>query len=254
MRKFVGTVFFLVLLQCSVMVPQAMGRTVRIAVAQSMPPYVIPERNSGLELDIVREAMALAGHTVEPTYVPYARVCLMLHQHAVDAALTVSPRLIHTGYFLSESHIAYHNVAITRTEDALAIQSVKGLEGKTVTAFPKARSRLGVAFCESMERCQRYRETDNQRTQLTLLFSGKVQVIIMDRYIFENLRLEALKRSDIDANQKVTIHDIFPPIHYHVAFTDPQLCRKFDAGLRKLRKSGRYAMIEEQYHHWRTVP
>ena len=47
---------------------------IRMAFGVSLPPYVIAKSNVGIEVDIIREALAYKGHNLIPVYVPLARV------------------------------------------------------------------------------------------------------------------------------------------------------------------------------------
>lgn len=44
---------------------------ISVVIGLALPPYVIAERDTGMELEIVREALALEGHTLVPSYVPF---------------------------------------------------------------------------------------------------------------------------------------------------------------------------------------
>ncbi|MBC8176372.1 MAG: hypothetical protein H8E19_03130, partial [Deltaproteobacteria bacterium] len=69
----------------------AAPKELTLAVGLAIPPYNIPETKSGIELDIVREALKDRGYTIKPKYVPFARVKKELKDKTVDGALTINP-------------------------------------------------------------------------------------------------------------------------------------------------------------------
>lgn len=66
------------------------SRELTLAVGLTIPPYNIPETNSGIELDIVREALKAKGYSIKPKYVPFARRNLELSNREADGVLTIN--------------------------------------------------------------------------------------------------------------------------------------------------------------------
>ena len=52
----------------------------------STPPYAFPDTGRGIEVDIIREALALSGIELEPVFVPARRIAFEFIQGKVDAA------------------------------------------------------------------------------------------------------------------------------------------------------------------------
>ncbi|MBC7950927.1 MAG: transporter substrate-binding domain-containing protein [Rhodospirillaceae bacterium] len=219
---------------------------VTIAVGRSLPPYVIVDEWRGLEYDVVREALALEGHTLKPRYMAIARVMKELDTGLVDAAMTMQPS---SGVkaFYSDSHITYRNYAITLAKHNFTIKRPEDLAGKSVIAFQKATVILGPAFKAAVESNPRYREEVKQVVQPTLLFLDRVDVVVSERSIFGWFANEDEVKSKVDTTQAVRFHPIFPPTDYYVAFRDEALRDSFNRGLKKLRASGMYGKIIERY-------
>jgi len=78
----------------------------------ALPPYNISETSSGMEFDIVKEALEMKGYTIKPKYVPQARRNRELLNREVDGALTINPD---SGVkaFYSDEHIVYQNVVVS---------------------------------------------------------------------------------------------------------------------------------------------
>lgn len=223
-----------------------------MAVGRSLPPYIIVDEWRGLEYDVVREAMALEGHTLKPKFVSFARVVKELEDGQVDAAMTMRPD---SGVkaFYSDSHVTYRNVAITLAKHNLTIDRIEDLAGKSVLAFQNAATYLGPAYHKAVEGNPRYREEARQGVQPTLLFLDRVEVVVADRFIFGWFAHDPEVRAKADTSQTIRIHPIFPPTDYHVAFHDASLRDSFNHGLRKLRENGTYDRIIQRYSPYLKV-
>jgi polar amino acid transport system substrate-binding protein len=80
----------------------AHAKEIRMAFGLALPPYVISESQSGFELEIIREALALRGHTLKPMFAPLARVPDLLRDKQADAAERGAPDLVEgQGFFYS---------------------------------------------------------------------------------------------------------------------------------------------------------
>ena len=68
----------------------AVAEKISMVIGLALPPYVIADQDTGIELEIVRESLAYRGHELVPVYVPFWRVLSMLEQGLTDAAMTVN--------------------------------------------------------------------------------------------------------------------------------------------------------------------
>lgn len=59
-----------------------------MAFGEKIPPYCFPESDTGIELEVIGEALAFKGHKLKPVYYPLARVPVAFRQGKVDAAMT----------------------------------------------------------------------------------------------------------------------------------------------------------------------
>ena len=223
----------------------AQAREIKIAVGLSLPPYVIQSSNSGIELDIVAQALADSGHTIKPLYFPFARVPVAVQDGEADAAITISESSgIKAAY--SDSHISYQNFAISLARNKFKIASIDDLARHSVAAFQNAKLYLGDRFAAMASANKGYGEYAQQVKQNMLLYTGRVDVIVGDRNIFKYFNDEA-KQAGIDTSQPVAYHEIFPPTPYRVAFRDAALRDAFNAALKKMRSDGRYDAIMKKY-------
>ncbi|NFV78736.1 substrate-binding periplasmic protein [Magnetospirillum aberrantis] len=219
---------------------------VMMAVGRSLPPYIIVDEWRGLEYDVVRESLALEGHTIKPKFMAFARLLKEMESGQVDAAMTMRPDSGVKACY-SDVHVSYRNVVITLASRNLTINHPSDLAGKSVLAFQNAATYLGPDFKAMAAANPHYREEARQMVQPTLLFLGRVDAVVSDRYIFGWFASDPEVRAKADIEQTVRIHPLFPPTDYRVAFRDPDLCASFNRGLRKLRESGAYDRIVKRY-------
>lgn len=224
----------------------AQAAEVVMAVGRSLPPYVIVEDWTGLEYDIVRQSLAVEGHTIKPRLMAFARVVKEMEAGLADAAMTMRPDSGVTACY-SDSHVTYRNYAITLAGRDLAISSLQDLAGKSVVAFQNASLYLGPEYKAATAASPAYREEAKQAVQPLLLFSGRTDVVVADRFIFGWFAADAEVAAKVDTRQPVRLHAIFPPTDYHVAFRDKTLCDSFNRGLKQLRDNGEYARITQRY-------
>lgn len=229
------------------LVPQvSRAAEVAMAVGRSLPPYVLVDEWRGLEYDVVREALALEGHTLKPKFMAFARVIKELDAGLVDAAMTMRSDSGAKAYY-SDSHVTYRNTVITLAKNNITITRIEDLAGKSVVAFQNAALYLGPAFKAMAEANPYYKEEARQIVQPTLLFLGRVDAVVTDRFIFGWFANDSEVKAKVDTSQTIRFHPIFPPTDYHVAFRDAYLRDSFNRGLKQLRDNGSYARIVERY-------
>lgn len=220
------------------------AKEIKIAVGLALPPYFIAENNSGMEYEIVKEALAFKGHTLKATFVPFARVIVELENKTVDAAATVNSSSGLKNVFYSESHITYQNVAISLKKKNYNIASIGDLGKYSIVSFQNATSYLGEDFAKMAKGNSKYTEIANQESQTKMLFAERADLLVGDVNIFKFYKE---KITDVDNKQEVVIHQIFTPVNYSCAFTDEAIKKDFDEGLKKLKSSGRYNEIIKKY-------
>jgi polar amino acid transport system substrate-binding protein len=216
------------------------------AVGMALSPYVLKDATSGLEIDIVRQALQNENYTLKFDLVPLARVPMALKDKSVDCALTLTEASGLTGVFYSQSHITYQNVAVSLKSKGLKIASIADLTPLRVVCFQNGPQYLGKDFAAMVKakNGKGYSEIADQESQVKLLFLNRADVVVMDVNIFKYFR-QAIKDTDVSA--EVTYATIFPPTHMKVAFTSEEVRDKFNEGLAKLKSSGKYASIVKTY-------
>ena len=173
-----------VLLAAVCLAAPARAREVRVGIGFVLPPYVIRENDSGLEVEIIRRALAEAGHTAVFVYLPNLRLVLEMGRGNLDAV--AANRAYDLGRetgkpaYVSGPTVEFHNYAITRRADGLVIRSLDDLRGKRVLAFQNARKYLGREFREAVASVKCYREVADQSLHAGMLYADRTDVVISD--------------------------------------------------------------------------
>ncbi len=229
---------------------EAAGRDLLIAHGLDKPPFVFGSERRGLEIDIMREALAYRGHTMRVVHIPNKRLQVAIQTAGVDGAATV--REAKDGAFYSDDFITFENYAISRRSAHLRIDSVADLKGRAVVAWQNAYRDLGPEFEEAFRPgvtapyIRSYYELPSQRSQNQMFWSGRAEVIVVDKTIFLWYRRDLAR--EMDTSAEVVFHDVFPRrTHYQAAFKDPRIRDDFNEGLRHLRATGRYEQLYRSY-------
>lgn len=219
------------------------ARTLKVGAVPTRPPYVFAESHSGIEVDIVREALKAANYSVEFSYMPYNRRVLEMRRESLDGIMTVAENSGIKAYY-SKPYIAYRNVVISLKSSALVINSVADLQGKKITAFVGASQYLGEDFISLTKSRRDYSEMINIEAIPGFLFKKKADVIVMDINIFGYYRNAS---SLFNGTAPIQVHPIFPETLYKVGFHEKQIRDDFNQGLQVIRDNGIYNKILRFY-------
>lgn len=241
-KRFVRYIFLLLI---SVLAWRVEAKTLKIAVGTSIPPYVIKEENRGIEFDILKEVLASQGYEMQPVYVPLSRTLHLLAYDQVDGIMSTGRAGLPGCY--TDSHITYWNFAITLKDRNLRLNAIEDLQDKRVLSFQNARDYLGDAFRQMADQNPQYREIADQSLQNKQLFSGRIDVVVADRYIFEWFRKDPSIALAVNVEQEVEYHKIFSPGNFKAVFKDDVVCEAFNQGLKLLKEKGRYDEIIRSY-------
>lgn len=218
------------------------AKEIKIGVNYTIPPYIIKESNSGIELDVIREALKVKGHKFTPLYITSERIIRLFQKGKIDGAATVNPESGIVGYY-SNIVITYHNMVISLRENNLTINTLKDLTNLNIVAFQNAIKYMGREYANVVSKNRNYREKSNQKSQVTLLYQNKTDAIVSDINIFKYYK----NQISIDSSKEITLHKIFPPTTYKVAFRTKSVRDDFNEGLKEIIKNGLYDKIVKKY-------
>lgn len=223
----------------------ALADELTIAVGLWIPPYVIRDESRGIEYDILKETLALAGHTMVPRYVPLARTLADLSAGNVDGIMSTGLKDLPGCY--TNSHITYWNYAITKTARNIKINNVADLSSWSVLSFQNAHKYLGDEFEEMAKNNTRYNETADQRTQNKMLNLDRIDVVVGDQFIYQWFSKDDDVTKHTGPSPEVTYHEIFSPSNFQSVFVNQDVCDEFNIALKQLKESGRYQNIVDSY-------
>ncbi len=192
--------------------------SINVGVSFAIPPYVIQQNNSGLELEILKHALARRGHMTVVHYRPLARTFRELKEGQLDGIINTQPHML------------------------------------DVVAFQQASRLLGDSFGNSIAKQESYSEIAAQRHQIHLLFKGRTDAIILERSIFGYYRKQEVDAGFKDALVDVDEHCIFPPLDYRFAFRSEQIRDDFNAGLREISEDGTLDALRLKYRDMLALP
>lgn len=221
----------------------------KIGVSLSIPPYVIQESNSGLELELLYQALAVKGHTANIEYLPLARTFHELKEGKLDGIINVKEGMVDK-VFYSNVAIRYQNCAISLEKNHFNINNIKDLADKKIVAFQRASSLLGDEFSQMIKSNPSYQEQARQIQQVYMLMKHRADVVVMDKNIFSYYLRQALiegKLTEVEAKQVAICHRIFQPTEYKFAFLSEQIRDDFNLGLKQISEDGTLSALQEKY-------
>ena len=216
-----------------------------VVVGLAKPPYVIQDTNSGYEIELVSEVLERMGKTPNFVFVPFGRTVRMLHSDRVDSIMTVNTNLINEQDLLSDTYIVYQNVVITRKSDNFRLSSLNELSNLSIAAFQNAHKILGTEYDAQVKASPTYVEVANQKNQTKMLFTNKVQALVMDINIFRALSPSVGGEEDYS---DVDIHFVFPKSPYKMAFKNKSHIPSFNQSLALFKTTERFQALVDKYN------
>ena len=225
-------------------------RVLIVGFGMNKPPYVLEKENSGLEVEIFREAAKVSGYEIKPYFGPLERLKISMRNGQLDA-ITITNADENLPFHNSMPFISYRNYAIALKKKKLKIKTIADLKKYSITSFQRSRELLGSEFTKMANENPQYREFADQKIRNVLLFKERADVAIADKRIFEyfNSQLD----STIDHNQPVVMYDLFKVMHYQAAFRSEEIMKKFNEGLLEIKKNGTYEKLENKYINYKKA-
>lgn len=237
----------ILLTACAALAP-ASAADVRMAFGEKIPPFCFPETNSGIELEIIGEALAYRGHTLKPMYFPFARVPVSFKSRVADAAMTdLGEDMTAEGGWYGDPAVLYDNVFISLRERHLHIRQPADLRGLRVIAFVGAVRRY-PEWLGPVQRAGMYFEQNDQALQVLTLQKGRYDLVLSDRNIYRYFSQQLHQRTGLAV--KPTVEHSFVKVNprdYRPVFRDGRVRDDFNAGLKHLKETGRYNAIYQKY-------
>jgi len=224
------------------------GEVVNMAFGDKIPPFCFPETHSGIEIEVIREALAIKGHILKPQYYPLARVPIMFKKKLVDAAMTdLGVNLSKFGGHYGSPAVFYDNVFITLKEKNIVIKKPEDLKGLSVTSFQGAILRY-PKWLTQVNKDGLYHSKSNQLLQVKALFNKRFDVVLSDRNIFK-YNSNLVKRENSIKIQPIVEHSftLLNQNDYRPIFRSIKVRDDFNIGLKKIKENGTFKAIYDKY-------
>lgn len=239
----------------------AQTQTIQLLAGLSKPPFVIAQTKQGMQIEIVEAAFSVNNYQVNFMHLPLSLHMGIYKRRRIDGLITLSDSDIkinseakinsdtELGLYLSKPYINYQNVVITLAKNNLHISKLSELSGKRIAAFQNSAIFLNSEYNNVVKDSNSYVELADQKSQLALLFTERVDAIVMDVNIFKYILLDLQKseKSKSIYTEKVNIHPLFEIKSYCAGFKSKQLQELFDEGIMEIKATGQYQAIIDRY-------
>jgi polar amino acid transport system substrate-binding protein len=221
---------------------------VSMAFGEKIPPFCFPATDSGIEIEVMREALAYRGHVLKPRYFSFARIPVAFKAGDVHAAMTdLGEDMTAWGAFYGDPAVFYDNVFISLKERKLVITKPEDLRGLSVISFAGAAKRY-PQWLDEVRKAGRYYEQNNQELQVLTLNAGRYDIVLSDRNIFKYFTLVLKLNKDFHPKPVVEQSFVkFNPMDYRPVFRSQKIRDDFNAGLKHLKDTGRFDAIYQKY-------
>ncbi len=220
------------------------SQDVKIVVGDQLPPYII-EAYIGFEFDIIDTVFNNTIHRPIYTFVPFGRLSNLIGSPDFDAFSSAYSFDNIKGYHLSDPYIYYDNILVGLKEKKIEINAIEDLLNYSIIAFLGAKDNFGDKFFNITNKNKSYREVSNQEGQVASLFNKRVDLILIDRYIFQYY----FKNSQLNFDKELefVIYDVFEKTPYSIAFKNINVRDNFNKGLKLIKENGEYDQIIKSY-------
>jgi ABC-type amino acid transport substrate-binding protein len=205
------------------------------------PPHMIQKNNSGIDLDITRDVLHLMGFETTVLYAPLERSKIEVAKGTAD--VTVPTFFTNDGdnLYISKPIIEYKPTVFTLSSNK--IKRLADIQGKTVATFQGARGYFSKEFTE-MTANNHYIEVADMEKLPTMLQLGRVDVVILDYYIFYYFLAKTQKEMSL---KRVYANMIMPSAQASAAFNDKAIRDKFDETFQRYKNDGNIEKVVSKY-------
>lgn len=198
----------------------------------------------GYEYRLVSRVFAEAGYQVQYEFHSYSRLLKQFSDKKLDCASPVAIPVEGASY--TQPYLPFQDVAISRQDAGLTVNSLHDLRDKLIAAYQQAQQVLGEEFAQAVSSAG-YLELAERKLQLELLFNDRVQLVVGEQRVL--LYLAAKLAPHIG----LTIHPIFDAKSYPAACWQPEHTAAFNRGLAQLAQNGGLTDILQWHEPAATV-
>lgn len=208
-------------------------------VIASNPTFLLI-RKSGLQYDLLDAALTTSSLQLgEITFATNLRALRLVKTQKVDCIIN-SPSNS-DGLFLTQSLLEYQNSVYFLSKNKLKIDTIQDLKNYSLVGFQNANQYLGAEFSELSKTHKSYHEIASQKNQILMLFSERIQAIILEQRIFDYYRNQIDER--IKAPFEVTKVKLFDQAPRYIACHDPHTAMLVNEAISQLKQTNLYQDI-----------
>lgn len=223
---------------------------IKVAFGNALAPWVMPEKNEGIIIDILEQTMSPLGYEIEKVYLPYARRLKSYQQGLVNVVSDINPNTIkeeHLQGFFSDIAYTYVNYAFSLKKRNYQFKSMMDLVNYRLMSWQGAIAHLGEEYAEMARNNPLYSEHHDQSLQVKMLFLERVDVVQLDEQIFKYYRAKVGSEGKIDTSPAVDRFEIFGESPNGYLFRSIKMRDEFNVQLKELKVSGQYDKIMTRY-------
>ena len=230
--------------------PAYCEKTLTVAFGNALAPWVFPETNSGIVVELISLALEPLGYKIIPVYIPYARRINSYKSGLVDVASDMNSNTImaeHLNGYFSGPAYQYQNYLISLSVNNFSFKTLNDIANHSLISWQGATEHLGDNYKELVSKNPNYTETHDQALQVKMLFLKRFEVAQMDLQIFKFYRNKIHKSGLVDTSPSVDLFPILGASPNGFIFKDKNIRDLFVERLQQLRVSGEYQKILDKY-------
>ncbi|KVX00464.1 substrate-binding periplasmic protein [Shewanella frigidimarina] len=214
--------------------------SISFSTSNSIAPYFFTDENIGVQYDLLKAALNSENIDIkEIVHAPNLRAQRLVKTNKIDCMINAPDNV--EGLFYTQSLLEYQNSVFSLSRNNLQIEQFNDLSALSILGFQNSTQYLGDEFKDIANANPHYSEITNQKSQVVMLFNGYVEVIVLERRIFEYYR--HLLKSKLDTSIPVTEVVLFDPAQRKIACHDQIIANRVDSAITTLKQSYRYQEI-----------
>ncbi len=225
-------------------------KNLTVAFGNALAPWVFPENDTGIVVDIITAALEPVGYTIIPSYTPYARRINTYKNDLVDVASDMNMNTITTEElvgFYSGPIYQYQNYLIALSENNFTLNSLEDVGSHSLIGWQGAKGHLGELYRNIVSENPNYEETHDQALQVKMLFMKRFEVAQMDSHIFKFYRNQIQSSGIVDTSPKVDFFPVLGSSPNGFLFKDKAVRDIFIERIKLLKANGEYQKIYDKY-------
>jgi polar amino acid transport system substrate-binding protein len=214
--------------------------SISFSTSNSIAPYFFTDEDTGVQYDLLKAALDSKNIAIkEIVHAPNLRAQRLVSTNKIDCMINAPDNV--SGLFYTQSLIEYQNSAFYLSINNLHIEKVSDLNAVSILGFQNSTQYLGDKFKDIANANPHFSEITNQKSQVVMLFNGYVQVIVLERRIFEYYR--HILKLKLDTSISVTEVALFNPAQRKIACYDQIIANRVDSAITALKQSYHYQEI-----------